>query len=563
MSHQKKSSSDSCITDKKSNEDNNAKLYYSHLKQLVKLWGIARKSKTKSDIVAFDGCLSDISNIYASNTSLTLHQVIASIKDRISATDNRQVELKLAIENIDQLVNELIKASKDTNDPMLMEYTETTPLDLIEVLAKPIEQKPRFHASTNVVAVIDDDRATRGALGKILEQFNFKAVLFDSIDAFKENKPSVELILLDVVMPGVSKEQVFDFAEEQYRLGTLVVSCSGLFNLETRLAAVRANVADFIVKPVNSTSLIEKINRVIQRKKHIQYKIVFVDDQESMGTFYQTVFKQYGIHVEYIRAANELFDSLDSLKPDLFLLDMFMPDIDGLEIATMLRQEEKFDFAPIIFLTSDDTSETKLSVLEHGADDVISKQTPAHLVARQVIARLSRSSMISNFVSKDALTGVLNHGQIIEAASNILRLSKRNETKNVLALIDLDNFKSVNDTYGHGAGDNVLSTFGQQLRRSLRDTDQIGRYGGEEFIIILQGVEMPDAITKLNDMRENFEQLTFSHGKQKFSVTFSAGIVLLNDFGQIRSAINTADSRLYEAKASGKNKIVSKDSTRH
>ncbi|MEM0912050.1 MAG: diguanylate cyclase [Pseudomonadota bacterium] len=563
MSHQKKSSSDSCITDKKSNEDNNAKLYYSHLKQLVKLWGIARKSKTKSDIVAFDGCLSDISNIYASNTSLTLHQVIASIKDRISATDNRQVELKLAIENIDQLVNELIKASKDTNDPMLMEYTETTPLDLIEVLAKPIEQKPRFHASTNVVAVIDDDRATRGALGKILEQFNFKAVLFDSIDAFKENKPSVELILLDVVMPGVSKEQVFDFAEEQYRLGTLVVSCSGLFNLETRLAAVRANVADFIVKPVNSTSLIEKINRVIQRKKHIQYKIVFVDDQESMGTFYQTVFKQYGIHVEYIRAANELFDSLDSLKPDLFLLDMFMPDIDGLEIATMLRQEEKFDFAPIIFLTSDDTSETKLSVLEHGADDVISKQTPAHLVARQVIARLSRSSMISNFVSKDALTGVLNHGQIIEAASNILRLSKRNETKNVLALIDLDNFKSVNDTYGHGAGDNVLSTFGQQLRRSLRDTDQIGRYGGEEFIIILQGVEMPDAITKLNDMRENFEQLSFSHGKQKFSVTFSAGIVLLNDFGQIRSAINTADSRLYEAKASGKNKIVSKDSTRH
>ena len=132
-----------------------------------------------------------------------------------------------------------------------------------------------------------------------------------------------------------------------------------------------------------------------------------------------------------------------------------------------------------------------------------------------------------------------------------------------MALIDLDNFKVVNDTYGHGSGDRVLSTLGQQLRRSLRDTDQIGRYGGEEFIVILQGVELDDAIDKLNDMRENFGQLKFKHGKSTFSVTFSAGIVSLNEFTQIRSALNVADSRLYEAKAAGRNKVIGEDSTRH
>ncbi|GEM_PF-742378 len=563
MSHREKTDSRPSKDSSNYIGDDEITLYYQQLKHLIKLWGAARKSKTKSDITAFERCLTDITDICAPYTLFALHQVIASIKENIQSVNSRELNLKQAIEKIDNLVNKLIKGSKETPDPMLMTYEESVPTESIEVFAKPIAQKPKFHASTNTVAVIDDEKSTREMCGAILEQFNFKSLLYASIEEYQKSKPKVELVLLDVIMPGVTQKQVFEFANSQFQNGTRVITCSGLFTLETRLAAVRANVADFIVKPFNNTSLIEKINRVVQRKKNAQYTIVLVDDQESMGNFYRTIFEQHDIHVEFIKTAQELFDSLENLKPDLFLLDMFMPDINGLEIATMLRQEEKFDFAPIIFLTSDDTAETKLSVLEYGADDVISKQTPAHFVARQVIARLNRSNVISNFVSKDALTGVLNHGQIIESASSVLRLSKRNNTENVLALIDLDKFKEVNDTYGHGAGDRVLCTLGQQLRRSMRDTDKVGRYGGEEFIIVLQGVELDDALAKLNDMRENFGQLKFQHGSKYFCVTFSAGVVLLNDYGQVRAAINAADSRLYEAKAAGRNNIIGKDSTRH
>lgn len=564
MSHQEKPSTGQPneITSTSMNNDE-AQIYYRQLKQLIAHWSVARKSKGKADVKTFMSCLSDMSTLYASYPNFSLHHVIRSIREHVLAAENRQISVKSATESIDNLVNTLIKSSKETPDPMLRAIDDVSCGGLIEASADSTLQKPKFHTSTNVIAVIDDETSTREAFGVILRQFNFEVVLFNSIPAFEASAPQVELIILDVIMPGVSQNEVFEFAHSQFKSGTPVITCSGLFTLETRLAAVRAKVCDFIVKPITNTSLIEKINRVLQYQKNSQYTIVLVDDQESMGTFYKTIFNQHNIHVEYIQTAEELFDSLDDLKPDLFLLDMFMPDINGIEIATMLRQEEKFDFAPIVFLTSDETTETKLSVLEHGADDVITKQTPADLVARQVIARLNRSNVISNFVSRDALTGVLNHGQIIESASNILRLSKRNHSKNVMALIDLDNFKVVNDTYGHGSGDRVLSTLGQQLRRSLRDTDQIGRYGGEEFIVILQGVELDDAIDKLNDMRENFGQLKFKHGKSTFSVTFSAGIVSLNEFTQIRSALNVADSRLYEAKAAGRNKVIGEDSTRH
>ncbi|GLR71478.1 GGDEF domain-containing response regulator [Agaribacter marinus] len=531
--------------------------YYDTLKQLIELWANARKSRKKAPFVEFNAKIRELSNEMAVYAVYVLHHQLEEIKQTINNALNENIPLKVAVSKIDTALNVLIYGSKTQPDPILAEMVDGDHASIIAALCQTAKNTLPLSNGDTLIAVIDDEKSVGVNLCTALKQFNYNAEYFANIQDYKQSTlvEKCTLVILDVTMPDYIQEEVFSFASALQASGVNVIACSCLFNLETRLAAVRAGVSDYIVKPISSYSLFEKISRILQRQQDDSFNIVLVDDQESMGIFYKTVFEQAGCHVEYIQTAQKLLDSLEYLKPDLFLLDMMMPDIDGLEIASMLRQEEKFDFAPIVFLTADDRLETKLRVLDSGADDVIAKSTPAPLVVKQVMARLNRSSVIRNFVSKDALTGVLNHGQIVESASNVLRLSKRHGNDSVLALVDVDYFKTVNDSYGHSNGDQVLRALGQQLRRTLRESDHVGRYGGEEFLLLLQDCDLASAVEKLDKLREAFSNIKFKYESGYFNVTFSVGVVALEKYAQIQDAINEADVRLYAAKDAGRNQI--------
>jgi diguanylate cyclase (GGDEF)-like protein len=338
--------------------------------------------------------------------------------------------------------------------------------------------------------------------------------------------------------------------------GTRVISYSGLFNFDMRLAAVRAGVSDFIVKPTSILSIIEKINRVLNIRKARKFRVVYIDDQESMGEFYQTLLEGADCEVYFEKSVEEMFNHLDVLHPDIFLLDMNMPDVNGLEAAKMIRQQKQFDFTPIVFLTADEQLDIKLLALQGGADDVISKSTPPALVIQLLLTRLRRSMGIREFVSKDSLTGVLNHGQIMEAAMNSFRLSQRQKTSASIAMLDLDHFKNVNDTYGHAAGDKVLSSLGQLLSRSLRNTDFVGRYGGEEFMLVLVGASPEESLEKLTAIKEAFASNNFVFKGKTFTCTFSVGIADLSASTSLPQSVSQADQALYASKEAGRNKVT-------
>ncbi|MFC3122662.1 diguanylate cyclase [Agaribacter flavus] len=527
------------------------------LKVVISLWGNARKSRQKMPFIEFDKSITEIANLMTPYAVFVLHHQLNDIKRLLKGALDENISLKDAVKNIDIALNVLIQGSKTTPDPVLSEIDKGEHTAIIETLCKQAITSKKVISGGARMAVIDADPSAACATLQILQQFNYTADSFESIEAFKQqfSDDKYSLVILDIVNCGYSVEEITVFVEALNKYGVEVIACSTVFNLETRLSAVRAGVSDFIVKPLHSYSLFEKISRVLQLQREYSYTIVLVDDQESMGVFYKSVFEQANCRVEYIQSAQALFESLERLKPDLFLLDMFMPDVNGLEIASMLRQSEKFDFAPIVFLTADDTLETKLKVLDSGADDVITKSTPTPLVVKQVLARLNRSSVIRSFVSKDALTGVYNHGQIVESANDALRLSKLNKTKTAIALIDVDHFKVVNDSYGHSNGDQVLRTLGQQMRRAFRESDYIGRYGGEEFLLVLQDCDLSNGVKKLDELRQAFSKIQFKHDQGYFNVTFSAGLVCLGEYEQLRDAINDADVLLYAAKNQGRNQI--------
>jgi diguanylate cyclase (GGDEF)-like protein len=235
---------------------------------------------------------------------------------------------------------------------------------------------------------------------------------------------------------------------------------------------------------------------------------------------------------------------------------MMMPGVDGLEVARMIRQEHKFDFSPILFITGDELVETRLAAIDAGADDVISKSTAVNIITHQILTRLARASKVSAFVAKDALTGVLNHSQIVEQVNQTMRTTKRRKSKSTIVVIDVDHFKKVNDNYGHVVGDKVLCALGQLLANSIRETDTVGRYGGEEFVIVFEDCDVDDGANKVQLIKDAFSKMRFGTNDKEFGVTFSAGLINLGSFDNVMPAIAAADKALYKAKSDGRNRVV-------
>ncbi|MBF7074330.1 diguanylate cyclase [Glaciecola sp. MH2013] len=526
------------------------------LKILVSLWADARKQKSLALLEPFRYNINAMAQSVATFALFELQSILQDINKACEDAKAEKLTIKESIVGIDALMNRLISdANKDPN-PLLIEndnpFELLTSLDANKSAAKQ-SRKPS-------IAIIDDDKSASMAIASLIEEFNFQVDYYESIKVFKAAISDLDmqpdLVMLDITMPEITMEQVFDYAKQLTQRGIKVVSYSGQFSLETRLAAVRAGVVDFIVKPMAILGIIEKINRVLHLQKTRAYRVLFIDDNQSMGEFYQTLLEEAECEVYFSSSVEHMFDNLDDFYPDLFLLDMNMPDVNGLEVAKLIRQQKEYDFTPIVFLTADEQLETKLAALNSGADDVIAKSTPPGLVVKQLLTRLSRALAVKDFVSKDTLTGVLNHGEIMEAAMNSYRLSQRQKSPVSLAMLDLDHFKAVNDTFGHAAGDKVLSGLGQLLKRSLRTTDYIGRYGGEEFLLVFVGSTTEDAAAKLNHIREAFELIEFEAKSQKFRCTFSAGLIDLGNNMSLPHAVNQADQALYLSKEAGRNTVT-------
>jgi diguanylate cyclase (GGDEF)-like protein len=194
-------------------------------------------------------------------------------------------------------------------------------------------------------------------------------------------------------------------------------------------------------------------------------------------------------------------------------------------------------------------------VLECGADDVIPKNTSPNLIVQQVDSRIQRGQEIRYLASRDSLTGVLNHGQIMDAAAHALRMASRQQNPTVVVMIDLDYFKKVNDKHGHGGGDKVLISLGQLLLQSVRDTDYVGRYGGEEFMVVFSDTDVNVIENKMNNILTAFLQINYTVAEQSFNCSFSAGLASSLHHDKLSELISSADGALYKAKEAGRSKV--------
>ena len=174
---------------------------------------------------------------------------------------------------------------------------------------------------------------------------------------------------------------------------------------------------------------------------------------------------------------------------------------------------------------------------------------------QQVDSRIQRVKEIRYLASRDSLTGVLNHGQIMDAVSHSLRLASRQQKSTVVVMIDLDHFKEVNDKYGHLGGDKVLISLGQLLLQSVRDTEHVCRYGGEEFMVVFSDATLTIIESKMNKILSAFLQINYTLTGQSFNCSFSAGMASSVDHMKLSELISSGDAAVYKAKKESRNRI--------
>jgi diguanylate cyclase (GGDEF)-like protein len=282
------------------------------------------------------------------------------------------------------------------------------------------------------------------------------------------------------------------------------------------------------------------------------------------GVGYNTVFANSG------KKALEIIENKTS-QIDLILLDLMMPEMDGIEVCNTLKSNPMYQDIPIIFITADNSAESFATAFKTGAIDYIKKPfQKAELLLRvenqlklnKAYAGLRKSNdelleayaLLERLVTIDPLTGLENRRSLVEFGEVQLRLAQRYNSFFSIMLLDLDYFKKVNDTYGHLLGDEILKNIAKILKDSLRNVDHLGRFGGEEFVIILPNTNLENAVIVAERIRAEIANFKHNIEEQIIQITVSIGIASYgrqdNDVNQI---IERADQALYKAKSSGRN----------
>jgi len=293
-------------------------------------------------------------------------------------------------------------------------------------------------------------------------------------------------------------------------------------------------------------------------------KVLIIDDSKTIHAVVKSKLSDEPIEFHSALNGKVGLELAAALQPDLILLDIELPDLNGFEVCRLLKADPATMIIPIIFLTGASSTEQKIKGLQLGAADYVTKPFDvAELLAR--VGASLRTKFLLDLLSKkamiDGLTGLWNRSYLDQRLNAELSLSARTGQTFSCIMADVDHFKAINDTYGHAFGDLALRTTSQVLAEHSRAEDIVCRYGCEEFAIHLPGVGAVGAGAFAERMRDKVSQLVLPHGSGVVRLTCSFGIAeILKDNVAGASPIQLADQALYQAKRTGRNRVVAADS---
>lgn len=298
-------------------------------------------------------------------------------------------------------------------------------------------------------------------------------------------------------------------------------------------------------------------------------RILIAEDDRVARHILQTMLGKWGYEVVSCSDGTEAWKVLQAEdSPQLAILDWMMPEMDGVQVCRELRQKKKKAYTYVLLLTARSQKEDVIEGIEAGADDYLTKpfdsqELQARLRAgRRVLdlqAELLKAHEALLFqATHDLLTGLWNREQILDMLRRELSRAKRQQGSVSVMMVDIDHFKQVNDSHGHMVGDRVLQEVSRRMHNVIRPYDGIGRYGGEEFLVVLPGCNLSSSSAVAERLRVAMSREPIKSDGQTLCVTCSLGVAS-NELKEGAAAdwyIRAADAALYRAKSAGRNRIV-------
>lgn len=411
------------------------------------------------------------------------------------------------------------------------------------------------------IYLVTRDSQLTDSLDHQISHFGYIIQAVDSFSTLErvtaEQAALAVLIDMDTIEPTLEGTHLIEAVRDLKIPSAPLIFLSDHNNQAVRLKAIRAGGIAFFPKPVDIISLVDKLDE--QDIQHVgdPYRVLVVDDQAPVANYYQMVLKMAGMQARAVTDPDLVLENLLEFHPDLILMDLYMPNVDGSELAVLIRQMDEFVSIPIVFLSSEDDFAKHIEMMSLGSDDFLTKPIKANHLVAIVRSRLERLKTLRTYMVRDSLTGLLNHTSFRGILAQEVNRCRRQQTRMALAMLDVDHFKRVNDTYGHATGDSVLKGLSRLLKQRLRKSDIIGRYGGEEFVALFLDAGAEEAFKVINELRVHFSEIEFHPVPgETLSVTFSGGIAAYPEFQTAKELSDAADAAMYQAKKAGRNQIV-------
>ena len=450
--------------------------------------------------------------------------------------------------------------------------------------------------SKSKILIVDDEPLNVKLLNAMIPSDQYDtATAYNGEDALKiVNDFHPDLILLDIMMPGLNGyelTQILKSDPETQDIPIVLVTAFG--GSEYEIKGLEAGADEFLNKPVNKTELLTRVKSLIRLKQYKEQlksrtcsmnsaahdqsdnecseggdlnlpSILIVEDNKMDAMLLQRYLQGEPYQIKLANDGEDAISRSRQERIDVILLDLLLPGKDGFEVCRILKEMEQTQNIQIVAITGLSDLDSKLKGIELGVDDYLTKPVNMHVLRTRIKSLVKKKALLDRLCDKyemavhsaitDKLTGLYNRRYFDYFLDLELKRSLRENSSLALLMIDVDNFKQINDTLGHLFGDKILNKLGDLIKSNIRETDLAARYGGEEFSIVMSNTSFAEAEEIAERIRKSVELTKFD--EKSIVTTVSIGIALHPfDAKSVQELLDSADSALYRAKHNGKNQI--------
>ena len=341
-----------------------------------------------------------------------------------------------------------------------------------------------------------------------------------------------------VIEANPGEDEYLSLVDEigQHNPNLPIIILSDSRNLSDRLSAIRRGVSRYLVKPVTPETVWQGVNQLLTRETKAIASILVVDDDPVFSGTITTLLEPWGIKVHTSESPQDFWQLLPAISPDLVILDVEMPEINGIELCQTLRNDPNYQELPILFLTARQDAQTIQQIFEVGGDDYISKPVVGAELMARISNRLERSRLLHNLATQDRLTGLNNRAQSSREIASLLLQSQTNDRSCCFALLKITDLADINLQHGHLTGDRILAQWGKVIRAACRQSEITGYWGNGDFIIAMPDLAKTQAQEHLTELLTTLRRQVFtSPTGKRFQVTFNSAIAECRDGDNLHS----------------------------